>query len=50
MGSCSIESDHQNYTYADTVELWQHNLYNPEQQLICLVGAVAFANADEHLV
>lgn len=49
MGSCSIESDHQDYTGIDVVDLWQHNLYNSEQQLICLVGAVAFANADLHL-
>ena len=49
MGSCSIESDHQDYIGVDVVDLWQHNLYNSEQQLICLVGAVAFANADLHL-
>lgn len=49
MGSCSIESDHQDYTSASTVDLWQHNLYNSQQQLICLVGAIAFANADRHL-
>lgn len=48
-GSCSIECDHQDYTDVPTVDLWQHNLYNSEQQLICLVGAVAFANADQHL-
>ncbi len=28
-----------------TVELWQHNLYSSEQQLLCLMGVVAFANA-----
>lgn len=49
MGSCSVESDHQDYTNSDTVDLWQHNLYRSEQQLICLVGAVAFANADKYL-
>ena len=48
-GSCSIETDHQDYTGIETVDLWQHNLYKSEQQLICLVGAVSFANADRHL-
>lgn len=48
MGSCSIESDHQDYTNIKTVELGQHNLYSPEQQLICLVGAVGLATADKH--
>lgn len=49
MGSCSVESDHRDYTENDTVKLLQHNLYNPEQQLICLVGAIAFAHADQLL-
>lgn len=49
LGSCSIESDHRDYTDVATVELGMHNIYNHEQQLICLVGAVAFANADRHV-
>ncbi|MGB3023546.1 MAG: hypothetical protein WBB39_01940 [Candidatus Saccharimonadales bacterium] len=49
MGSCNIESDQGDYTSEPTIELWQHNLYNHEQQLVCLVGAVAFANADSHI-
>ena len=49
IGSCSIESDHRDYTVDETVELGQHNLYSPEQQLICLVGAVGLATADKHV-
>ena len=49
MGSCSIESDHRDYTGSRTVDLGQHNIHNAEQQLICLVGAVAFANADNRI-
>ena len=49
LGSCSVESDHTDYSDSETVELWQHNIYNREQQLIFLVGAAAFANADRHV-
>ncbi|MFZ1249253.1 MAG: hypothetical protein WAQ24_02940 [Candidatus Saccharimonadales bacterium] len=48
MGSCSIEADRKDYTDVPDIELGAHNLYTHEQQLICLVGATAFAYADTH--
>ena len=49
VGSCSIDSDGNGHKYKPTVELLQHNIYGPQQQLPCLIGAVAFANADSYL-
>ena len=46
-GVCAGIAD---YTGIDVVDLWQHNLYNSEQQLICLVKTVAFANAGASLM
>lgn len=52
LGGCGIETSGDDYGHErplETVSLWQHNLYAPEQQLACLVGAVAFAKANSHL-
>ncbi len=48
IGSCSLDTDGMNYEPVEpTFEVRAHNIYSPEQQLICLAGAVAIANADE---
>ena len=50
LGSCNISSGGDDYNAsADVVKLWQHNIYSPEQQLACLMGAVSFATADLQL-
>ena len=50
-GSCNIGAGGDGYhPERPTVELYQHNLYSPIQQLICLAGAVAMANTDKLLV
>ncbi len=47
VGSCSIDTDGMHYDQADPVfELRAHNIYAPQQQLICFAGTVAIANAD----
>ena len=49
VGSCNISAGGYGYdSKLDTVELWQHNIYSPGQQLACLMGAVSFATADLH--
>ncbi len=49
LGSCNIGAGGCDYDpESDVVELWQHNIYNPAQQLVCLIGAVGFATADLH--
>lgn len=48
LGSCNIGAG--GYLYSPeqpTVELYQHNIYTPIQQLICFAGAIAMARADE---
>lgn len=46
MGSCSLDSDGMEYEPASpTVNLYAHNIYNHEMQLICLSGLIAIANA-----
>lgn len=50
LGSCNIGAG--GYLYfpeRPTVELHQHNIYSPIQQLICFAGAIAMARVDEHL-
>lgn len=47
IGSCNISAGGYDYDpESEVVELWQHNIYNPTQQLACLMGAVCFATAD----
>lgn len=51
LGSCNIGAGGYGYDpEPDIVELWQHNIYSPAQQLACLVGAVSFATADLHSI
>lgn len=48
LGSCNIGAGGSMYfPEQPTVELYQHNLYSPIQQLICFAGAVAFSKADQ---
>lgn len=50
IGSCNISAGGEFYDpELEVVELWQHNIYNPTQQLACLVGAVGLATADRHI-
>ena len=51
IGSCNISAGGEFYDpEPEIVELWQHNIYNPTQQLACLMGAVSFATADLHSI
>lgn len=48
LGSCNISAGGDYYDASEpTVELWQHNIYSPVQQLICFAGAIAVAKADK---
>lgn len=50
LGSCNISAGGDEYDPAQPViDLWQHNIYSPQQQLACLMGAVSFATAQLHL-
>ena len=50
IGSCNISATGELYDQEpEVVELWQHNIYNPTQQLACLVGAVGLATADRYV-
>lgn len=43
VGSCSLDTDGSDYNPQDTaIELYGHNIYSPEIQLICLSGLIAF--------
>lgn len=47
LGSCSLDTDGNQYDPAsEMIELHQHNIYTHTQQLLCLVGLVAVANAE----
>ena len=44
MGSCALDTDGDEYSAEDhSFELWAHNLYSPDQQIICWAGAAALA-------
>lgn len=48
VGSCSLDTDGSEFESSDErLNLYGHNLYSHEQQLICFTGAVALAYADK---
>lgn len=50
LGSCNISAGGSLYfPERSTVELYQHNIYSPIQQLICFAGAIAMARVDDFL-
>ncbi len=50
LGSCNISAGGYDYRpELPVVDLWQHNIYSPQQQLTCLMGAVSFATAALHI-
>jgi len=50
IGSCSVDTSGDEFeSDAPMFTVYQHNLYGYKQQLICLGGAIAIANADELL-